>query len=160
MTTKRLCREIIAAAKQKGLWLTTAESLTGGLIVASLVDVSGASACVKGGVCSYDPSIKRDVLGVPQAVIDDLGVVSAECACLMAQGAQKLMKTDIAVSATGVAGPGGGTEQTPVGTVFLGMADGASASAEECHFSGNRSSVRRQATRRALELIKKTIDKR
>ena len=160
MTTKRLCRDIIAAAKQKGLWLATAESLTGGLIVASLVDVSGASACVKGGVCSYDPSIKRDVLGVRQEVIDDIGVVSGECACLMAQGAQGLMKADIAVSATGVAGPGGGTEQTPVGTVFLGLADGETVAAEANRFVGNRASVRRQAARRALELMKKAIDKR
>lgn len=160
MTTKRLCQEIVKAARQKGLWLTTAESLTGGLIVASLVDISGASACVKGGVCSYDPSIKHDVLGVSQQVIDELGVVSAECAIQMAQGAQKLMKTDIAVSATGVAGPGGGTPETPVGTVFLGVASGEAVRAQECHFSGNRALVRRQAARKALELIKEEIDKR
>ncbi len=160
MTTKRLCRSIIASAREKALWLTTAESLTGGLIVASLVDVSGASACVKGGVCSYDPGIKHDVLGVSQQVIDDIGVVSAECATLMAQGAQSLMQADVAVSATGVAGPSGGTPETPVGTVFLGIASSGTVRAVECHFSGNRARVRRQAAHRALELIKEEIDKR
>lgn len=160
MTTRTLCRRIIASARQKGLWLATAESLTGGMIVAALVDISGASACVKGGLCSYDPSIKHDVLGVTQNVIDELGVVSAECAQQMAQGAQKLMKADIAVSATGVAGPGGGTDKTPVGTVFLGIADGETLRTVACHFSGSRTKVRRQAARRALELIENAIDKR
>ena len=113
---------LVKAYTEKRLTLGTAESLTGGMIAAEIASVSGASAVLMGGVVAYDPRIKHEVLGVEQDVIDRAGVVSAACAQQMAQGAKRVLGVDTAVSATGVAGPTGGTPETPVGTVFIGCA--------------------------------------
>ncbi len=144
-------REVVATATQKGLTLATAESLTAGLIAAAIADVPGASKTLLGGVVGYALAVKQNVLGV-DGVTEDT-VVSADCARQMALGARKLTNADLAVSCTGVAGPDGGTAQTPVGTVFIGCAYGDSVSAEEYHFKGNRQAVRRETVRQALQII-------
>ena len=133
--------------------LATAESLTGGLIGAALTAVPGASAVYKGGIVSYCNEIKRDFLHVPAQLLDSVGAVSAPVAKAMAEGVRTAMHTDVAVSATGLAGPGGDAFGNPVGTVFLGYADERKTVALECHFSGDRESIRRQAVQTALELI-------
>ena len=150
--------EVVRVFLAKNLTLGTAESLTGGMICAELVSVPGASRVVAGGVCSYDPRIKHEVLGVAQSVIDTVGVVSAECAKQMAAGARKLMKVDYAVSATGLAGPGGGTAGTPVGTVFIGLATDQVVTAKELHFKGSRQIIRAKAARAAIQMLYDAIN--
>ena len=149
--------EVVRLAAALGKTLGTAESLTAGLIAATVADIAGASAVLMGGVVSYDPRVKRDVLGVSQAVIDGPGVVSEPCARQMAEGARALLKTDIAVSATGVAGPAGGTDVTPVGTVFIGVADARGTTVSQFRFEGDRQAVRAQAAAAALALVLHTL---
>ena len=142
--------EVVRVFLDKNLTLGTAESLTGGMIAASVAGISGASAVLMGGVVSYDSCVKHEVLGVEQNVIDTVGVVSEPCARQMAEGARRVLKTDVAVSATGIAGPTGGTPETPVGTVFIGVSCAGETRAEECHFTGDRQSVREQSVEHAL----------
>ena len=145
-------RVLVETFGQKGLTFGTAESLTGGMIAAKVASVSGASAVLMGGVVAYDPRVKHEVLGVEQAVIDTVGVVSRECAMQMALGARRVLGVDVAVSATGIAGPTGGTPETPVGTVFIGCADATGVRVDECHFTGDRQSVREQSVEYALQM--------
>ena len=144
--------ELVRLFSQRRLTFGAAESLTAGMIAAAVANVSGASEVLMGGIVAYDPRVKHDLLGVDQSIIDTVGVVSAECACQMAQGARKALHVDIAVSATGVAGPTGGTPETPVGTVFIGVSCAKETRAEECHFTGDRQSVREQSVQHALEM--------
>ena len=114
--------KIVSALTERGLTISTAESCTGGLIAKSITDVSGASLVFYGGVVSYDNSVKENVLGVKAETLSTLGAVSGETACQMAKGVKDLLKTDIGISTTGIAGPGGGTPTKPVGTVYIGIA--------------------------------------
>ena len=114
--------KIVSALAERGLTISTAESCTGGLIAKSITDVSGASLVFYGGVVSYDNSVKENVLGVKAETLSTLGAVSGETACQMAKGVKNLLKTDIGISTTGIAGPGGGTPTKPVGTVYIGIA--------------------------------------
>lgn len=151
---------VVRAFAERGKTLGTAESLTGGMIAASVAGVSGASAVLMGGIVSYDPRVKHELLGVAQSVIDTVGVVSEPCARQMAEGAQKALKVDVAVSATGIAGPTGGTAQTPVGTVFIGVCGPAGTRVDECHFTGDRQSVREQSAAHALTMALEALDMR
>ena len=144
--------EVVRTFLEKGLTLGTAESLTGGMIAASVARVSGASAVLMGGVVGYDARVKHELLGVEQEIIDTVGVVSEPCARRMAQGAKTALKVDVAVSATGIAGPTGGTPETPVGTVFIGVAWDGGVKVDECHFTGDRQAVREQAAAHALRM--------
>lgn len=157
MTLSERANRVIKAASQKGLTLSTAESLTGGMICETLVSVPGASQVVAGGVCSYMTRVKSAVLGVPEDIIENCGVVSEACAKSMAAGARRLMAADMAVSATGVAGPSGGTPETPVGTVFIGLATEIGESAKEYRFTGSRQSVREQAAAAAIDILYSAI---
>ncbi len=147
--------EVIRALK--GRTICTAESCTGGLIGAELTAVPGSSAVYKGGIVSYWSEIKHTLLGVDSEALAAFGPVSSRVAEQMAKGARKTLDTDIAVSVTGLAGPGGDEFGNPVGTVFLGYADEHGAAWEEHHFSGDREAVRRQAVDAALSLILKNI---
>ena len=149
--------QVVARFLEKGCTLGTAESLTGGMIAASVAAVSGASAVLMGGVVSYDARVKHEVLGVEQSVIDTVGVVSEPCARQMAEGARKVLKTDVAVSATGIAGPTGGTPETPVGTVFIGVSSLNGTRVDECHFTGDRQSVREQSAAHALRMALEAV---
>ncbi len=140
-------------ATRTGLKLGTAESLTGGLIAGSITAVPGSSGYFYGGIVSYDNSVKQELLGVPQEVLDGVGAVSSACAEAMASGARAALKVDIAVSVTGVAGPDGGTEEIPVGTVWFGLARAEKTTTEVCHFAGTREEVREQTVLHALELL-------
>ena len=137
----------------QGKTLCTAESLTGGGIGAVLTAVPGASGVFKGGIISYTNAVKHGVLGVSKEILDRYGAVSAQTARAMALGARKLLDSDIAVSVTGLAGPGGDGFGNPVGTVFIGYADGADTLVREYHFEGSREDVRNQTIEAALELI-------
>ena len=147
----KLCSDVLKALE--GKTLCTAESLTGGGIGAALTAVPGASKVFKGGVISYTDEVKREVLGVPAADLTTFGAVSAPVAQAMAQGARKLLKADVAVSVTGLAGPDGDDFGHEVGTVFIGYADKKNVTVGEYHFNGDREAVRMQTIQAALQLI-------
>ena len=137
----------------QGKTLVSAESLTGGGIGATLTAVPGASKVFKGGIISYTDQVKREVLGVSQADLETVGAASAPVARAMAAGARKLLKADIAIAVTGLAGPDGDQFGHSVGTVFIGYADEAGVTAGEYHFTGDREAVRSQTTAAALQMI-------
>ena len=137
-----LCSDVLKALQGKSL--VTAESLTGGGIGACLTSVSGASAVYKGGVISYTNAVKHKLLGVPMEILNEYGAVSAPTAKAMAEGARKVLEADVAVSVTGLAGPGGDAFGNPVGTVFIGYSDNRITEVRHCLFSGDRESVRNQ----------------
>ena len=139
----------------KGKTLATAESLTAGGIGAALTAVPGASSVYKGGIISYCDEAKAGLLGVPVEYLAVHGAVSAPTAQAMAEGAKKALNTDLAVSVTGLAGPGGDDFGHPVGTVFVGFADETQSFALEYHFEGDREAVRRQTVEAALQLLLK-----
>ena len=155
---KTVSADVVREFLARNLTLGTAESLTGGMIAASVAGVSGASAVLMGGVVSYDSRVTHEVLGVEQSIIDTVGVVSEPCARQMAEGARRVLKVDVAVSATGIAGPTGGTPETPVGTVFIGVSSDKGTRVDECHFMGDRQSVREQSAAHALEMALSVID--
>ena len=146
-----LCCEVLKALA--GKTLVTAESLTGGGIGAAITSVSGASAVYKGGIISYTNEVKHDILGVSPETLDVHGAVSLQTAEEMAVGARKLLHADVAVSVTGLAGPGGDEYGNPVGTVCIGYCDANESFAVKYHFDGGREAVRAQTIRSALELI-------
>jgi nicotinamide-nucleotide amidase len=137
--------------RQKGLKIATAESCTGGLVAASLTAIAGSSDVVERGWVTYSNQAKSESLGVAPDLIAEKGAVSAEVAEAMARGALRRSQADVAVSITGIAGPGGGSVEKPVGLVFIGLArkDGWSQ-VERCIFPGNRDEVRAQSVTRAL----------
>lgn len=137
----------------QGKTLVTAESLTGGGIGHTLTGVSGSSAVYKGGVISYTNAVKNRILGVPADVLEQFGAVSEPVAGAMAEGARNLLEADIAVSVTGLAGPGGDEYGNPVGTVFIGYSDAHRSCVKHCLFSGSREEVREQTVEAALKLI-------
>ena len=147
----KLCKQVLDCLA--GKTLATAESCTGGGIGAALTAVSGSSAVYKGGIISYCNEIKHALLDVDMKLLDDLGAVSGPVAQQMAVGARKTLQADVAVSVTGLAGPGGDEFGNPVGTVFIGYADEDTALSREFHFSGDREAVRQQAIEAALQLI-------
>ena len=146
-----LCCEVLKALE--GKTLVTAESLTGGGIGAAITAVSGASAVYKGGIISYTNEVKHDVLGVSLATLEEHGAVSLQTAEEMAIGARNLLKADVAVSVTGLAGPGGDEYGNPVGTVCIGYCNASESFAVKHHFEGDREAVRHQTIRAALELV-------
>ena len=146
-----LCCDVIRALE--GKTLVTAESCTGGGIGAALTAVSGSSAVFKGGIISYTNEVKNKVLGVDAKLLAEKGAVSAPVAEAMAKGARTKLQADVAVSVTGLAGPGGDDYGNPVGTVYIGYSDNERTEVRHFLFCGGRESIRSQAIRAALELI-------
>ena len=144
---------LVGVLAEKGLTCATAESCTGGGVGFAITAVAGSSAVFWGGVISYDNSVKRGVLGVPEEVLATKGAVSSECAAAMAEGARRLIKTDLAVSITGIAGPGGGSADKPVGLVWFGLSSKAGTVTEKKVFPGDREAVRAAAIEHALRLL-------
>ena len=137
----------------QGKTLATAESCTGGGIGAVLTAVPGSSAVYKGGIISYTNEIKENLLGVPAAMLAQYGAVSAEVAKAMAEGARSALQADIAVSVTGLAGPGGDEFGNPVGTVYIGYADNFRTESIAFYFTGDRGEIRKQAIQTALKVV-------
>ena len=146
-----LCCKVLEALR--GKTLVTAESCTGGGIGAALTAVPGSSAVYKGGIISYTNWVKHNLLGVDQKLLDTLGAVSAPVAEAMAEGARKVLRADIAVSVTGLAGPGGDEFGNPVGLVFIGYSDCRKTLSRRFLFPGDREAVRENACREALKLV-------
>ena len=149
MTTR--CCELLETLK--GKTLVTAESCTGGGIGAALTAIPGSSEVYKGGIISYTNWVKETILGVEGEVLETQGAVSAPVARAMAEGARRVLQADIAVSVTGLAGPGGDDFGNPVGTVFVGYSDEKCSLSREFHFEGDREAVRRQAVEAAVALV-------
>lgn len=155
--------EIIALAEMAirefttaGLTVTTAESCTGGLIAAALTSVAGSSDVIERGFVTYSNSAKNELLGVEQEVLDKHGAVSSECAVQMVTGARKAADADAAVAVTGIAGPGGGSAEKPVGLVYIAVStrEEKGAFVERFEFGNlGRSEVRRETVREALEML-------
>ena len=148
-----LSREIVSTFSERGLRLATAESCTGGMISAAVTAVSGSSAVIEFGLCSYSNRIKHEVLGVSEETLAVHTEYSGECAEEMAQGARRVSGADIAVSTTGVAGPTGGTENAPVGTVFIGVSTPHGTESRRFLYGGIRAEVRAAAVRDALKML-------
>ena len=137
----------------QGKTLAVAESCTGGMVGASLTAVSGSSAVFAGGIISYTNAVKEAQLHVPKSLLENVGAVSAPVAEAMASAVKKALKSDVAVSVTGLAGPGGDDFGNPVGTVYIGYCDDQICLSRKYQFDGDREAVRLQATSSALELI-------
>jgi nicotinamide-nucleotide amidase len=138
-----------------GITLALAESCTGGLIAKLLTDQPGASAFLERSVVSYANSAKREALHVSQDILDRHGAVSAECADAMARGVYQAAHTDIGLAVTGIAGPDGGSDEKPVGTVYLAMISRWAARTERFHFFGNRDQVRLRTACTALDWLRR-----
>jgi nicotinamide-nucleotide amidase len=152
--TLALAEGVLAACRTRGWHVATAESCTGGLVAAALTAIAGASEVFERGFVTYSNAAKTELLGVPVETIAAHGTVSAQTAAAMARGAVARTPADLAVSITGIAGPGGGTSQKPVGLVYLGAArrDGA-CRVERRVFPGDRGAIRDAALVLALEML-------
>lgn len=153
-----LAEKTLEMARRKGLTLGTAESLTGGLIAASLTAVPGSSDTLVGGVVSYAYSAKELILGVDRNRLESEGAVNGWTAKQMSQGAQKALNCDITVSVTGIAGPGGEQDGKPVGTVWTSVSDKHGSRERKFVFSGNREEVRKKTVAASLLLLQDAIN--
>ena len=155
MKNESLQHRIVREFSARGITLATAESCTGGLIAKLVTDIPGSSSVLLGGCVTYTNEVKIKLLGVDSAIIDRDTEVSHTCAKAMAQGARALMGSDIAVSTTGYAGPGGGTERDPVGTVYIAVSTQKCTTGERfsAPVGATREQVRNAAAHRALELL-------
>ena len=145
-----VAEKLVELLKVRGLTCATAESCTGGGVGSAITAVPGSSAVFAGGVISYSNEVKRNILGVSADILQTVGAVSSETAAQMAEGVRKLLKTDLAVSLTGIAGPDGGSDEKPVGLVWFGLATKDGVRTEKCIFRGDRAQVRAQAITHAL----------
>lgn len=152
---KNPARALGAALKEMGLSMAAAESCTGGLLSAMITDIPGSSACFKGGAVAYGNDVKTALLGVKETTLKRYGAVSSLTAKEMAEGALKRLGADVAVSITGIAGPGGGSARKPVGTVYIAVSGRGRTSAKKFLFKGGRKAVRKSS---ALAAIKEVIN--
>jgi nicotinamide-nucleotide amidase len=152
-----LAEALVAAARERGRTVATAESCTGGMIASRITDVPGSSAVFRAGFVAYGNESKARDLGVLPQVFVQHGAVSEACALAMAEGARFRAKADVAVAVTGIAGPDGGSEAKPVGTVWIAVAAAKGTEAHHRRFLGTRDMVREWATAHALELARRAV---
>jgi nicotinamide-nucleotide amidase len=148
---------VLDLCRERGWTLATAESCTGGLVAARLTSVPGSSAVVVGGVVAYANEVKERELGVPAGLLAEHGAVSAEAAGAMAHGVRALLRADIGVSVTGVAGPDGGTQEKPVGLVYVHAESPAGSVGRELSFPGDRAAIRARSVVVALHLVRRLL---
>lgn len=151
---------VLDLLRAQGKTLGTAESCTGGLIAKRITDLSGASCALKGGIVSYTNKVKSGVLGVSPALLEQQGAVCAEVAAEMARGARQALKCDLAVSATGVAGPNSDDRGNPVGLVFVGLTDGVQTWVRRLELGGRaarRDRIRTLAANHALDMVRRYL---
>ncbi|MBQ1546127.1 MAG: CinA family protein [Clostridia bacterium] len=146
-------RQLVELLTQKNMKIATAESCTGGMISELITNIAGASAVLELGVCSYSNRIKNQVLGVPQEILDEYTELSTQTAEEMAKGVMRLSGADIAVSTTGLAGPGGGTEEDPVGTVYVALASASGVVSEKKNFNEDGVNDRNVIRRRCADYV-------
>lgn len=149
-----LARRIVEECTAAGVKISTAESCTGGMISAAVTAIPGSSAVIELGICSYSNRIKHEILGVTESTLSQFSEYSLACAEEMAKGAIRVSGADLAVATSGVAGPSGGTEENPIGTVYICAADKNSVTSEKFLFDDRgRDRIRAAATEKALEML-------
>lgn len=161
MSAKRalLERRVYELLMVRKLTISVAESCTSGMLGMSLTSQSGSSTYFRGGILAYANSVKEGLLGVPASVLAEFGAVSEETACQMAVRIRGLVGSDIGLGITGIAGPGGGTLEKPVGLVYVGYADDFEVYAERLRITGDRTLIREQAVDAALEILVRRLEK-
>jgi PncC family amidohydrolase len=145
--------QLVKKLTERGLTLSLAESCTGGMVSRHVTAVAGSSAVFTGGIVCYADAVKRELLGVPQAVLDTHGAVSRDTAVLLADHVRALLRTDLAAAVTGIAGPDGGSVDKPVGLVYIAVVGPAARIVRRYVFSGNRECIRRQASATTLSML-------
>ena len=148
-----LVEKIIQKLSEQKQTITFAESCTGGRIAAAFTAVSGASNVLNGSCVTYSNEIKHQWLGVDQEILDNFGAVSEACVSQMLDGIQKMAGSDYAIAVSGIAGPTGGTEFKPVGTVFIGLLTPKKREVYHCYFKGSRDEIQQKATSFALNAL-------
>ncbi len=148
---------VLQRARERNLRLGVAESCTGGLVGGRLTEVPGSSDVFEGGVICYSNKLKTELLGVPAALIAEHGAVSEPVVQAMAQGVRERLGADLAVAVTGIAGPGGGSPEKPVGTVWIAVADAAGSLGRRSVFPGSRQEIRARAAQAALFLLNRRL---
>lgn len=154
MTTEE---KVVQLLMEMEMTVSTAESCTGGLVAATLVNVAGVSAVFNEGYITYANEAKHRLLGVSEETLSRYGAVSSQAAEEMAKGVCAVSNSDCSVVTTGIAGPDGGTPEKPVGLVYIGCAVCGKVSVHECRFSGDRSQVRNSAAKAALEILEEQL---
>jgi PncC family amidohydrolase len=156
-TTKQLAQLVGERLLQRQWWIGAAESCTGGLLISTLTDVAGSSRYVSGGIISYSNTLKQSLLGVQESTLLAYGAVSEQTAHEMALGALRRLNVDAALSVTGIAGPGGGTPEKPVGLVYIGAAlreaNAERVSVRRFQWQGNREQNKHDSVRAALAFL-------
>lgn len=145
--------------REKGLTLAVAESCTGGLLSSLITDVPGSSDYFAGSVVAYSNDIKAALLGVKKSTIEESGAVSKQTATEMALGIKKKLKADLGISITGIAGPGGGTPEKPVGTVYMAVAFKDTVAVKKFLFKGSRKTIKKQSAIAAIEMAVNVLKK-
>jgi nicotinamide-nucleotide amidase len=153
----KLEEEVGELLKSKNLSLSTAESCTGGGVAALVTSVPGSSEYFNGGIVAYSNEVKISLLHVSAETLERYGAVSQETVIEMVKGAMKALKTDCAVATSGIAGPGGGTAEKPVGLVYIGCYLNGKTTVKECRFTGNRMENRLHTVETALEMLKERL---
>ena len=154
MRTEDAVKELI----RRGLTVTTAESCTGGMLAGRIVDTPGSSAVFYEAFVTYSNEAKHRRLGVSEKTLQEEGAVSAACAAEMAQGARAQAGSDIALATTGIAGPDGGSEEKPVGLVYIGLATEGETRTERHVFRGDRQQIRGQTVEAAMQMLAQEIE--
>ncbi len=148
---------VLEACRERAWTLATAESCTGGLVAARLTSIPGSSDVVLGGVVAYANAVKEAELGVPASLLAEHGAVSAEAAAAMAAGVRERLGADVGISVTGIAGPGGGTPEKPVGLVYIHVSTPEGEDALDLQIPGDRDAIRARATAAALHLVRRLL---
>ena len=149
--------KIIQKLTEQKQTISFAESCTGGRIAAAFTAISGASNVLNGSCVTYSNEIKHQWLGVELGILEKYGAVSKECVSQMLNGIQKMAQSDYAIAVSGIAGPTGGTEFKPVGTVYIGLLTPQNTEIFHCHFEGNREEVQEQSTQFAIEKLSQSV---
>ncbi|MBC7081571.1 MAG: CinA family protein [Thermoplasmatales archaeon] len=154
-----MIERIAELLKKNNLWIATAESCTAGLIAHTLTNISGSSEYYKGGIVAYSNEIKAKILGVKEETLKKYGAVSEQTAREMAEGAKKVIGADIAIATTGIAGPTGGTEEKPVGLVYIALATPEGTEVKRFLFKGDRLENKQNFCNSALQMLLDYLEK-
>lgn len=158
-TLTEIAIRALSRLKNWQMTICAAESCTGGLFLSTLTDIPGSSACVMGGVVTYSNEAKQNLVHVPESTLIAHGAVSEQTAAAMATGAQALFKTDVAISVTGIAGPGGGTPEKPVGLVYIGIKVGdKEPQVERFIWEGDRQHNKQESVKAALKMVFRELE--
>ena len=155
--TENLEQKVVSMLKEKNYRISTAESLTGGMIAGTIVNVAGASSVFDEGYITYANEAKEKLLGVKKETLQNFGAVSEQTAYEMAVGVCKASGAEVGISVTGIAGPDGGTKEKPVGLVFIGCCVNGEVTVKKCNFKGNRQKIRDNTVVFALDMIRRAL---